>query len=78
MHNGAAKMKIIKVVWLSVFLLGFGFFLLFALNVAALSVIDGPKAQHTAILLLLLSLVSLGIGLGGYFVFDRKAASRSI
>lgn len=65
-------MKIIKVVWLVAFLLGFVFFLLFALNVAALSVIDGPAAQRTAILFLLFSLVSLGIGVGGYFAFDRK------
>jgi hypothetical protein len=68
-------MKILKFVWLTVFLLGAGYFLLFSVYAGALSVIDGPMAQFSAFLMLLGSLTCLNIALTGYLIFDRRSSS---
>lgn len=68
-------MKILKFAWLTVFLLGAGYFLLFSIYSGALSVVDGPMAQFSSFLMFLGSLTCLNIALTGYLIFDRKASS---
>lgn len=66
-------MKVIKAIWLLIFLAGSGYFLLFSISAGSLSVVDGPVAQFSALMTFLLSLICLNIALTGFLVFDRMS-----